>query len=253
MLKTTFGVWFIASSLMAVAQELPVAAPAATPTAAQPVAAKTNEAPPTVTLADGARPVGDAAPVEYGLPGWKGKEKEKVLAIVVLKQDLTMNFQQAVRYVKKPDEIEKLMGLFADYERIPEPPPEYDQDGYLILREYGEKTIKPLYHILLKQQRDSAVLYMTLERTRTSAAAAATGEPPAEATAPGADGNTGAAAKLKVTEKEEATVPVTIVTLWSMTASTHFRPYCRHEYAGLARGEVPAPVAALNALYPEKK
>ena len=181
-------------------------------------------------------------PKEYGLPGWKDQGLGKILEIAIIKQDMSMGFQEAVRYVSTDEEIARVAGAFADFERLPPPKHSYDEEGNLVIEEEFVKTIQTLYHIVIKRKRAASLLYLTLDRGVTpvnNESSTEQGDDSDKEEQPSgvSDSNVG---KGK---------PYATVTLYRMDARTYFLPYCRKTYVPFAKGRTPPPLAVLNALY----
>jgi len=104
------------------------------------------------------------APTGFGLPGWQEGERKRILEIAVLKQDMTLSFRESVRYVSTPEEVARVAGAFAEFERIPEPPTQYDEQGNIVPRTNDVQRIDRIYHVVLKQPKGLLLLYLTLDR-----------------------------------------------------------------------------------------
>jgi hypothetical protein len=159
--------------------------------------------------------------VERGLPGWGKGGKDTIRAIVVVKQDMTMTYLDAVRYAIDEKSIQQVGGAFTNFVRVPELEPEYDAKGNVVQRRQSRETIQPLYRILVRQVRGNAVFHLTVER--------------------GVKESEGGGAAEKT--------PFATVMLWKSLPDGLFDPYASCTYSPLPKTETPPPVKVLDALY----
>ncbi|MGQ9662752.1 MAG: hypothetical protein ACUVWX_10530 [Kiritimatiellia bacterium] len=151
---------------------------------------------------------------QRGLPGWDKSGKEAISKLTVVRVDLSLSFLDAVYMFTARDEIDRIASAFAEFERVPEPPPEYDERGNLISHEHGSGMVKPLYQIIVTRERQQTLFYLTAER----------GSP---------------ATTVKIT-------------LWTLRPDGMFIPYCARAYEHLAEGDDPPPLKVLATMCPSR-
>jgi hypothetical protein len=102
--------------------------------------------------------------VEYGLPGWGMTNEEAIVKMAIIKVDLTMSFVDAVRYINERKDALRIAAAYSQFERIPEPEPEYDEEGFLIVEEPEPVIVKPMFALAVDQIKRRVMLYLSMER-----------------------------------------------------------------------------------------
>ena len=187
---------------------------------------------------DAAKPAGKEKeevkePVEYGFPGWGKSNREAIVKLTVVKVDMTMSFAKAVRYIKDREQALRIAGAFADLERVPEPEPEYNEDGFLIIKEEESIIVEPDFIIAVDQIKQRIMIYITLERGTVKLSDKG-------------DKSGDAAGGEEAKETPSATV-----TLWRIRPDGMFYKFAEHTYAPMSRSRMPECIKALEALYAE--
>ncbi|MCX7590686.1 MAG: hypothetical protein N2255_03560 [Kiritimatiellae bacterium] len=149
-----------------------------------------------------------------GLPGWGKTGKDAIVKLTVVRVDLSVSFLDAVYIFTNKEDLVKIGEAFANFERVAEDIPEYDDSGNLVPREHGTGMVKPLYQIIVTREREQRLLYLTVERN---------------------------------------VPPTTVVaTLWTLRPDGMFIRYSSCTYEGIPEGDEPRPLKVLAAMCPPR-